>query len=413
MKRRVVVTGVGLVSPLGNDLDTVTTALAEGRSGVRTMDEWTQYGGVETRLGAPVQPYTISGYSRKQLRTMGPVARLATYATQQAIADSGLAADFVSSGAVGLAYGSTDGSCSAEESYYRKLYATNSFSGLLASSYLKFMSHTCAANLAQLFGITGRVVPICSACTSASQSIGQGYESIAYGLEDVMICGGAEELHFTVAGVFDLMLATSVRYNESPSQTPRPFDAERDGMVVGEGAGTLVLESLEHARARGARVYGEIVGYGTNCDGGHLTSPSDSGMAGAMRRALADAALDATDIGYLNAHGTGTEVGDKAESKATYAVLGDGVPVSSTKSYTGHTLGGCGAIESAFVLGMMRDGFLAPTRTLDDVDPECAPLSYLTGAPREARPTFVMNNNFAFGGINTSLIFRRPDATPG
>lgn len=410
MKRRVVITGVGLVSPLGNDLDTVTAALAEGRTGVRTMDEWTEYGGVETRLGAPAQPYSLAGYSRKQLRTMGPVARHATFATAAAIADAGLPEELVRSGRVGLAYGSTDGSCSSEESYYRKLYATNSFSGLLASSYLKFMSHTCAANLAQLFGITGRVVPICSACTSASQSIGQGYEALAFGREEVMICGGAEELHFTVAGVFDLMLATSVRYNAEPARTPRPFDADRDGMVVGEGAGTLVLETLEGARARGATIHAEIVGYGTNCDGGHLTSPSDRGMAGAMARALADAALDRADIGYINAHGTGTEVGDRAESRATYEVMGGDVPISSTKSYTGHTLGSCGAIESAFIFGMMRDGFLAPTRTLDAPDPECGPLNYLMGTPREAKPELVMNNNFAFGGINTSLIYRRPDA---
>lgn len=408
-KRRVVVTGVGLVSPLGNDLDTVTAALAEGRSGVRHMDDWGAYGGVETRLGAPAAPWSISGFSRKQLRTMGPVARMATAATQAAILDAGLDADFVRSGAVGLSYGSTDGSCSAEEGYYRKLYATDSFVGLLASSYLKFMSHTCAANLAQLFGITGRVVPICSACTSASQSIGQGYEAIAYGMEDTMICGGAEELHFTVAGVFDLMLATSVAFNDAPAKTPRPFDAGRDGMVVGEGAGTLVLEEYERAKARGATIYAELVGYGTNCDGGHLTSPSDHGMAGAMQRSLKDAGLAPDQIGYINAHGTGTEVGDIAESRATHSVLGESVPISSTKSNTGHTLGGCGAIESIFVFGMMRDGFVPPTRTLENPDPRCAPLNYLMGSPRDATPEFIMNNNFAFGGINTSLVFRRPD----
>ena len=408
-KRRVVVTGVGLVSPLGNDLDTVTAGLTAGRTGVRTMADWGGYAGVETRLGAPAMPWSIGTFSRKQLRTMGPVARMATVATQSAIEDAGLGEDVVRSGRVGLSYGSTDGSCSAEESYYRKLYATSSFAGLLASSYLKFMSHTCAANLAQLFGITGRVVPICSACTSASQSIGQGYESIAHGMEDTMICGGAEELHFTVAGVFDLMLATSVAYNDRPTLSPRPFDRDRDGMVVGEGAGTLVLEELEQARSRGATLYAELVGYGTNCDGGHLTAPSDDGMAGAMRRSLKDAGLSADDIGYINAHGTGTEVGDLAESRATHAVLGDSVPVSSTKSYTGHTLGGCGAIESIFCCGMMRDGFLAPTRTLENPDPRCAPLDHIMGAARDAAPEFVMNNNFAFGGINTSLIFRRPD----
>jgi 3-oxoacyl-[acyl-carrier-protein] synthase II len=274
--------------------------------------------------------------------------------------------------------------------------------------YLRFMSHTCAANVAQVFGITGRVLPICSACTSASQSIGEGYVAIATGREDVAICGGAEELHVTVAGVFDLMLATSLKYNDRPELTPRPFDAARDGMVVGEGAGTLVLERYEHARRRGARIWAEVVGYGNTCDGMHLTSPSVGGMARAMKAALQDAGLSPDDIDYVNAHATGTEIGDVAESQATMEALGRDVPISSTKGYTGHTLGGCGAIESIFGIAMLRDGFLPPTRNLDEVDPRCAPLSYLRDEVRRARPRRIMNNNFAFGGINTSLVYARP-----
>jgi 3-oxoacyl-[acyl-carrier-protein] synthase II len=404
--QRVVVTGVGLVSPIGNTLEAVSLALREGRHGIAATDAWARYG-VETRLGGFVAPWGPLACSRKQLRSMGKVAQMAVAATTSALADAGLDEAILHGDRTALLYGSTDGSTGAAEDYYRKLYTTDSFRGLLSSMYLQFMSHTCAANLAQVFGITGRVVPICSACTSASQAIGEGFVAIASGREDVAICGGAEELHVTVAGVFDLMLATSVKYGDRPDLTPRPFDAQRDGLVVGEGAGTLVLESYEHARRRGAHIHAEIVGYGNNCDGLHLTSPSPRGMAGAMRRALRSARLAPSDLDYVNAHATGTEVGDIAESQATMEALGGEIPISSTKGHTGHTLGGCGAIESIFVLAMLADGFLPPTRNLDAVDPRCAPLNYLRGDVRSAEARRIMNNNFAFGGINTSLVFAR------
>jgi 3-oxoacyl-[acyl-carrier-protein] synthase II len=265
------------------------------------------------------------------------------------------------------------------------------------------MSHTTAANLAIYYGITGRVISTCAACVSSSQAIGAGYEAIRAGVQDVMICGGAEELHFSHAAIFDIMYATS-RRNDAPGLTPRPFDKDRDGLVIGEGAGCFVLESYERARARGANIHAEILGYGTNCDGTHVTNPSAEGMAGAMRLALEDAALDGARIDYVNAHATATEVGDIAESLATAKVLGTEVPISSTKSFTGHTLGACGAVEAAFCVAMMREGWLAPNRTLDAVDPRCAPLHYLGKEARQAAPRITMSNNFAFGGINTSLI---------
>jgi 3-oxoacyl-[acyl-carrier-protein] synthase II len=275
-----------------------------------------------------------------------------------------------------------------------------------SSSYFKFMSHTVAANLAVYFGVRGRIQTTCSACTSASQGIGFGYEAIKYGLQDVMICGGAEELHELHAATFDVMFATSTKYNDRPEMSPRPYDAQRDGLVVGEGAGTLVLEEYEHAKARGAAIHAELVGYATNCDGIHATAPSNEGIAAVIRMALADDALEPSAIDYVNGHGTGTEQGDIAETHATAAVFGPNVPISSTKSYTGHTLGACGAIEAIFCLLAMRDGFLPPTRTLTQLDPRCAVLDYVR-EPRRTNPTTVMSNNFAFGGINTSLIFRR------
>jgi 3-oxoacyl-[acyl-carrier-protein] synthase II len=254
--------------------------------------------------------------------------------------------------------------------------------------------------------VRGRVTTTCAACVSASQAIGAAYEAVKFGTADVMIAGGAEELHFSHAGVFDLMYATSTTFNDTPDLSPRPFDKRRDGLVVGEGAGTFVVEEWERAKAMGRRIHAEIVGYGTNCDGAHATSPSPEGMGEAMRLALEDAGLPATSIDYVNAHATGTVVGDRAESLAMQTLFGERVPVSSLKGNLGHTLGACGAIEAALTLGMMRDGFLAPTRNLEQVDPECGKLDYVR-EKRECSLTTTMSNKFAFGGLNTSLIFRR------
>ncbi len=406
-RHRVVVTGIGLASPIGNDLREISTALQEGKHGIGTRPDWDAIGSLGTRLAAEVKDLDLAGYVRHKVRTMGRVSLLSNYATQEAINDAGLEPGLLGSGRLGLAYGSTHGSSSALESFCKTLFKGNDLKGLGGSAYLKFMSHTCVANLAQYYGIRGRVLSTCAACVSASQAIGAGYEIVKHGLQEVMICGGAEEMHYTHVGVFDLMYATSTHYNDDPDRSPRPFDAERDGLVVGEGAGTLVLETWERASKRGAKVYGEIVGYGTNCDGTHVTTPSAEGMAGAMRLALDDAEMSPDTIQYINAHATGTTLGDIAESRATMEVLGGRIAVSSTKGHTAHTLGACGAIEAAFCMAMIRDGFVPPTRNLETVDPRCSPLNYLKGETRSAKLDAVMSNNFAFGGINTSLIIRR------
>jgi 3-oxoacyl-[acyl-carrier-protein] synthase II len=406
--RRVVVTGIGLASPIGYTLAAATEALARGRHGIVTMPQWAAISGLGTRLAALARDVPIADYPRKKVRSMGRVALLATYATEQAVRDSGLDLDVISSNAVGLAYGSTHGSSSAQEDFCRNLFERGGLRGIASSAYLKFMSNTCAVNLAQFFGIRGRVMSTCSACTSGSHAIGYGYEAIRQGHHDLMVCGGAEEMHFSHAAIFDILYATSTHYNDQPDASPRPFDAARDGLVVGEGAATLILESYERARQRDARIHGEVIGFGTTCDGQHVTMPSVEGMATAMDQALVSAGIGPGEVDYVNAHGTATEAGDIAESQATLNVLGPRVPISSTKGHTGHTLGACGALESAFCLIMMRDGFVAPTRNLVDVDPRCADLDYVRGEPRSApRLDITMNNNFAFGGINTSLLFRK------
>jgi 3-oxoacyl-[acyl-carrier-protein] synthase II len=404
--RRVVVTGMGIASPIGHTVDAAIESLRNGRSGIVTKPEWGKYAGLYTRLAGEVRGLALA-YPRKAARTMGRVALLAVYATERALADAGLSVESLGSLRLGLAHGSTHGSSSSMQPPLERVFLQHTFEGMPSSAYFKFMSHTTAANLAIFFGVHGRVLTTCSACTSGSQGVGYGYEAIKHGHEDVMICGGAEELHELHAATFDVMYATSTKYNERPELSPRPYDVARDGMVVGEGAGTLVLEELEHAVARGARIHAEVVGFGTNCDGQHATSPSVDGMADAMRRALADAGVPATAVRYVNGHGTATELGDIAESHATANVLGPEVAISSTKSFTGHTLGACGAIESIFAIRSMLDGFLPPTRNLDEVDPRCARLDYVREL-RTAHLDLVMNNNFAFGGINTSLVFARP-----
>ncbi|HMF43321.1 MAG TPA: beta-ketoacyl-ACP synthase [Polyangia bacterium] len=406
-KRRVVVTGIGLASPIGHDLPTAVAALRDGRHGIVAMPEWADVQGLATRLAGLAKDVPFGDWPRKKVRSMGRVALLATYATEQALKDAGLEQDLHSIPDIGLAYGSTHGSSTAQEEFCRTLFARNGLRGIPSTSYLKFMSNTCVVNLAHFFGIRGRVIATCAACTSGSNAIGYGFEAIRDGELDIMLCGGAEEMHFTHAAVFDILYATSRHYNDRPGAGSRPFDVDRDGLVVAEGACTFVLEEAERARRRGARIHGEVIGFGTSCDGQHVTQPSPEGMAAAMRNALADARVAPEDVDYINAHATSTDIGDLAESQATLQVFGDRVPISSTKGHTGHTLGACGALESAFCLAMMNDGFLAPNRNLDKPDPRCAPLRYVreTSEARDLRIT--MNNNFAFGGINTSLVFRR------
>ncbi len=401
------VTGMACISPLGHDWATVRAHLHSGKNAVRIIEDWQQYEGLNTNLGAPAAPFELPvHFNRKSTRSMGRVALMATLTAERALEDAGLLGDpFVKSGRMGVAYGSSSGSPSALAEFLRMLTQKRT-EGINATTYIKMMSHTTPVNIGVYLGVTGRVVTTSSACTSGSQGIGYAYEAVKSGRQTAMIAGGAEELDVTQAAIFDTLYATSVRNNE-PSQTPRPFDAARDGLVLGEGAGTLILEEYEHAVVRGARMYAEIVGFGTNSDGTHITAPNTNMMRHAMRLALEDAALPPTEVGYVNAHGTATDQGDIAESHATNAVYGDRMPVSSLKSYMGHTLGACGALEAWMTIEMMRDGWVSPTINLTEPDTRCAPLDYVVGDGRTLDCSHVVSNNFAFGGINTSLVFKR------
>ena len=405
--RRVVVTGMGGVTALGEDWATVRGHMEAGRTAIRRMADWDRFDGVNTRLAAPIEGFSVDGrYPRKNLRTMGEVARLAVYATEHALENAGLIGEpLLKMSRAGIAYGSSFGSPPPVVAF-AELIETGHSKNLNSTSYIKMMSHTAAVNIALYFQIRGRVIPTISACTAGSQAIGYAAEAIRWNKADVMVAGGADELHVTETAVFDTLYATSVR-NDDPEKTPRPYDRDRDGLVIGEGAATLVLEEYEHAIARGAHIHGELVGFGTNNDGNHVTNPTADTMGEALSLALTDAGLPPEAVGFVSGHGTATEWGDIAETKATHSVLGREMPIHSLKGYFGHSLGACGAIEAWLGLEMLRDGWFAPTANLDHVDERCGELDYVMQTGRNLEIEHLMTNNFAFGGINTSLIFRR------
>lgn len=403
--KRVVVTGMSGITSLGETAEQIFEQFAQGKSGIRYMPDWEIYPDLRSKLAGPVESFTVpKHFNRKVTRGMGRVALMSAVCAEKALEDAGLLhADILKSGDAGVAFGSSAGSVDAVREFGSMLIEHN-MSQLNATTYIRMMSHTSAVNMTVYFGLKGLTLPTSSACTSGSMAIGQAYEAIKYGKQTVMIAGGAEELSAAGSAVFDVLLATSVQ-NYRPETTPRPFDANRDGLVVGEGAGCLILEEYEHAQARGATIYAEIVGYGSNTDGQHVTRPDSEMMGRCMQLALKDAQLTAADIDYVNAHGTSTDQGDIAESQATARILGK-KPISSLKSYFGHTLGACGAIEAWLSIEMMRRNQLVPTLNLDQIDSACGDLDYIVSDMRSAETQMMMSNNFAFGGINTSLIFK-------
>jgi 3-oxoacyl-[acyl-carrier-protein] synthase II len=405
--KRVVVTGMAGITALGDAWERIEPALRAGRNAVRQMAAWDRYASLHTRLGAPVEGFEVPAhYPRKHVRSMGRVALLSVRATEMALAHAGLLDDAVlRDGRVGVAYGSSAGSV-APVQVFGNMLATGSMEGVTSTSYIQMMPHTTAVNIGLYFQLKGRVIPTSSACTSGSQAIGFAFEAIRHGRQAAMVAGGAEELSAPAAAVFDTLFATSTR-NDEPASTPRPFDRDRDGLVVGEGAATLVLEEREHALARGATIHAEVVGFGTNCDGAHVTEPAAPTMARVMELALGDSSLAPEAIGYVSAHGTATDAGDVAETQATSSVLGPRIPLSSMKSFLGHSLGACGAIEAWWGIEMLNRGWFAGTANLVNVDPACAPADYLGAEGRRMDLEYFMSNNFAFGGVNTSLIFKK------
>ena len=402
--RRVVITGMGLASPLGSTVKSAFERLKTYENCVSNWEKLDEFERLNTNLGAFVQGFVEPEYfNRKIKRTMGQVSVMSVVTAEDAFRDAGLLGDECIHKA-GVSYGSSMGSFDAVLDFY-SMCIDKQVKMLNSGSYIKMMPQTTAVNLSLYFKTHGRLIPTSTACTSGSMGIGYAYEVIKDGYQDVMIAGGAEEIHPTQVGVFDTLYATSTK-NDAPNLTPAPFDKDRDGLVIGEGAGTVILEEYEHAKARGAKIHAEIVGFATNTDGAHITNPNKATMAEVMRKSLECAGLKPNDIGYINAHGTGTVNGDIAESVATEEVFGK-IPISSIKSYTGHTLGACGAIEAILGVEMMNNNWYPPTLNLKHPDEECGRLDYIMGEGRTLDCPYIMTNNFAFGGINTSIILKR------
>lgn len=407
MTKRVVVTGMSGVTALGQTWTKIKQNMLTYQNAVCYMPEWEIFDGLQSRLAAPIVDFKLPSHiTKKQSRSMGRVSQLAVVATEQALEQAGLLGNpILKTGDVGVAYGSCTGSTDPVRAFATMLTEHHTHD-ITAQTYIQMMPHTTAANISLYFGLQGRVIPSSTACTSGSQAIGYAYEAIKHGYQTIMIAGGAEELCPSEVAVFDTLFATSQR-NDEPHFTPRPFDKNRDGLVLGEGAGTLILEEYEHAKARGATIYAELIGFATNCDAAHVTQPQQSTMKICLEQAIKQAEIAAEDIGYVCLHGTATERGDIAESNATYQIFADKPLVSSLKSYLGHTLGACGALEAWFSIEMMNEGLFIPTINLEDVDERCGQLNYIQKSAVEKQTNYVMSNNFAFGGINTSLIFQK------
>jgi 3-oxoacyl-[acyl-carrier-protein] synthase II len=411
MTRRVVITGCSAITPIGYGRTAVVDSLCQGRSGVKPLrDDGLLSRYIHSRVFGTVDYPVAFDFARQFRKTMGPVAFYGCQVAKDVVEASGLEQDFITSGRLGVSFSSTHGSPTVQRDIYKTFFNNiqSEFSSIGAVDYLKSMVHTTAVNITRMFGITGRIIASSTACTTSSQSIGLGYEMVKYGMQDAMLCGGADEYDTTTVAVFDNLLACSVAYNEAPQATPRPFDQNRDGLVVGEGAGIVLLEELESARARGAEILAEVIGFASNNNGGDLILPNLDGITATLRLALADAGIPAQEVDFVSAHATATKMGDVIESQAIDAVYGGHPLVTGLKSYMGHTMGACGAIELILTLYMMDEGFIAPTLNLEKVDERCAMLRHTSGLT-EIETRIAAIQNFAFGGVNTCLLIKRHD----
>ncbi len=409
MERRVVITACSSITPIGRTKAEILHNLTHGISGVKPLREdglLSSY--IHSKVFGTVDYSIDYDFKRQYRKTMGPVAYYACQVAKEVLESAGLDQDFVTSGRLGVAFGSTHGSPTVQRDIYRTFFGAsqNKFSTIGAVDYLKSMVHTTAVNITKMFGITGRVISSSTACTTSSQSIGYGYEAIKYGMQDAMLCGGADEYDTTTVAVFDNLLACSTAFNDSPHLTPRPFDVKRDGLVVGEGAGAVLLEEYGYARKRGAPILAEVIGFACNNNGGDLILPNLSGIRETIRIGLKDAKINADEVDLISAHATGTKMGDVIESQAIYDVYGNLPHVVGLKSYMGHTMGSCGAIETIIAVYLMEEGFIAPTLNLDEIDERCAMINHIVKL-REYPVRIATIQNFAFGGVNTSLVIKK------
>ncbi|TFH43050.1 MAG: 3-oxoacyl-ACP synthase [Chrysiogenales bacterium] len=410
MERRVVITAEAAITPIGHGRKSILDNLLNGVSGIKKMKEvddlLSRY--LHSKVFGVIDYPINYEFARKFTKTLGPVSYYACQVASEVIERGGLDQSFLSSGRVGVAFGSTHGSPTVQRHIYQAFYdqERKGYVKVNATDYLKSMVHTTAVNITRMFGITGRVISSCTACTTGSQSIGYGYESIKYGIQDAMICGAADEYDTTTVAVFDNLLACSTAYNDTPHLTPRPFDIKRDGLVVGEGAGALLLEDYEHARRRGATILAEVLGFSCSNNGGDLILPNADGVKRTIRMGLDNARINPGDVDFISAHATSTKMGDIVEAQAIGAEYGKGPLVSGLKSYIGHTMSACGAIETIFTLYMLQEGVIVPTLNLDEVDPRCDIINH-SMVLQKMRVNIASIQNFAFGGVNTVLFIKK------
>ncbi len=404
--RRVVITGTGSITALGNSMDELLNSIENRVCGTQQMPEWDRYKGLQSLVGAPATLPDIKTIPRKMRRSMGRMSLLAVFAADEALKAAKIEKDAITNERYGCVAGSTMGSAEALNDTFETMLPDHDLSLLSSMSFFKCISHTVSMNLAQYLGITGRVMATSAACASSLQAMGTGFELIRYNKQDLVLCGGAEELHPTVTGSFDILFATSTKFNDQPENTPRPFDKNRDGLVCGEGAGILVLEELEHAKKRGANILAEVIGYNTCGSGNHVSQPDRQAMIQCMNSALMDASIKPEEIDFISAHATATLQGDNEEAAAIFKVFGSKTPVNSLKGYLGHTLGASGAIELAASIEMMNKSIIYPTLNLDDVDEKCSMINHVK-TKFNKNINFILKNCFAFGGINASIICKK------
>jgi 3-oxoacyl-[acyl-carrier-protein] synthase II len=406
MSRRVVITGLGAVTPFGCGVPLMWQSLLEGRSAVCHCPSLAKIKGLRTTVAASVPDVDAQSIDRKKRRYMSKMSIYATIAANEAIKMAGLKLDILSKYRAGVCVGSTTGSTIETENLFHQVLKPGSIEGMKSTHFFKIMNSSCAANLSQALGINGRILAPSAACATGTIAIGLAAESIAFDKQDVMICGGADELHVLTIGVFDTLEASSHNYNDRPEMTPRPFDRARDGIVCGEGAGIVVLESLEHAQSRNANILGEICGFAVNSFPDDIANPEPEPMIQCMRTAIQESGFNIEQFGYLNAHATGTIRGDIAECRAIDEVFGHAIPVSSLKGNIGHTMAACGGLEIIATLLMLRNGILLPTKNLQQPDDVCGRLDLLTTAQKR-QADVAISNNFALGGANSSIVIRR------
>jgi 3-oxoacyl-[acyl-carrier-protein] synthase II len=403
---RVVITGCGVVSPFGYGVQPLMDGIHKKKSAIRFMEEWDKCAGMRSHIAAPAKIENEKKIPRQKRRSMSPMSIFAVQASEQALVDAKIKKTKTYPERIGCVIGSTMGSAINIKNMFETLIVGKDISMLQATTFFRCMSHTAAMNVSQHLELNGYVMATSAACASSLQAIGTGYNLISLGKQDVLLCGGAEEIHPSVTGTFDILYATSTNYNQTPQSTPRPFDSERDGLVCGEGSGILVLESYEHARNRNAKIYAEIVGYNTCGNGVHICQSDKESMVFCMKEALSDAKMTIHDVDYINAHATGTLQGDKEEAETIKEVFGDSVPVSSLKGYLGHTMGASGAIELIASLSMMEERVIYPGLNLENVSDDCKGINHIV-EPIKKELNVIVKNCFAFGGINASLVVKK------